>query len=122
MRLRQRREWLGVYTEGLSERAAVNDAAGGRGQLGADFDRERRRRWPSSSTKGAELGPGDHHQLSADIDRSAAGDGPTSSTRWPSGWRRALVGERILAWLRGDLAVIGDPELASRIRMVPRTR
>jgi ribonuclease D len=35
-------------------------------------------------------------------------------------WRREVVGERLLAWLRGDSALVGDPTRAAGVRLVPR--
>jgi ribonuclease D len=35
-------------------------------------------------------------------------------------WRREVVGDRLLAWLRGDSALVGDPTRSSGVRLVPR--
>lgn len=33
------------------------------------------------------------------------------------GWRREVVGERVLSWLRGDAALIADPDATSGVRL-----
>lgn len=35
-------------------------------------------------------------------------------------WRREVIGDRILAWLRGEAALVGDATTASGVKMVPR--
>ena len=36
------------------------------------------------------------------------------------GWRRDLAGEAILGWLRGDAALVADPDSEAGIALVPR--
>jgi ribonuclease D len=59
-----------------------------------------------------------------DAHRHALGDGPSG----PPGidhplfttWRREVVGDRLLGWLRGETALVGDPAVAAGVRFVQR--
>jgi ribonuclease D len=37
------------------------------------------------------------------------------------GWRREVVGDQVLAWLRGDAALVADPSRTTGVRLAPRT-
>ncbi len=58
---------------------------------------------------------GDCEQLARLLDR---GDDPGAHPLLGS-WRRGVVGDQILAWVRGELAIVGDRSAPSGVRLVP---
>jgi hypothetical protein len=49
----------------------------------------------------------------------SAGDGPVLDHPVFTTWRREVIGDRLLGWLRGKSALVGDPAAVSGVRLVP---